>query len=211
VLPGASRSQAVAISDGGVIVGRSDGGADSHATVWLSGKPLDIGALLGSTSSGATDVNNRGQVTGLAQWGSHSRAFVWEPGRIVDVGALPGDEESVGVAINDSGQVVGISSDTEKGTVRGFLWDKGVMQELGVLPGSGISYPTTIGSHGVAAGLAIDFTVRPILFSRDGIALLPSVPGSVASFVYGMNQRGDVVGNSFDGNHSIGVIWMRRP
>jgi probable HAF family extracellular repeat protein len=216
-LPGASGSAALAINDAGIIAGGTDvaaeGGPEAHATLWLrSGEPVDLGTLLGSSASTARDVNNRGQVVGQVVWNSHSHAFLWERGRTIDIGALPGDDESGAVGINDSGQVVGVSSSVERGTVRGFLWENGVMRELGVLPGSVLSYPTAIGKRDLAAGVAVDTTLHPIVFSRDGITQLPTLPGALLSFVNGANRRADVVGSNFiDGVRSAGVIWMRRP
>lgn len=144
---GGDGSEAHAINDRGMVVGRSqvDPGrrhsTSYHAFLWHEGRMRDLGTL-GGTESEAFDVNDRGQVVGVSQYDSLSygnfvrrfhRAFLWEDGRMRRLGTLGGGA-SRAYAVNERGQVVGVSL-TEEGEPHAFLWEDGRMRDLGTLGG----------------------------------------------------------------------------
>ncbi len=215
LLPGGSYSQAFAINDWGLIAGAADDGVSTHATVWLSGRPIALEGLAlptGDSGGWATDVNNLGQVVGYAYVdGPHTRAVLWNGGRAIDLGTLPGDNHSQALAINDRGQIVGVSANIEASTERAFLWERGVMRDLGLPPGETFARAEDINIFGVAAGVSGTTRPQAALFARGQIAHLPALPNQVSSIANDMNNLGDVVGYLSTDTASPGVIWLRRP
>jgi probable HAF family extracellular repeat protein len=115
--------------------------------------------------------------------------------RITDLGAL-GGVYTYGYRINDVGQVVG-QSDDASGAYRPFLWEAGSMTDLGSLGGAygsanGINESgQVVGGSQLATG-----AFRAFLWDNGTMTDLGVLEDNVTSMAYGMNDVGQVVGNS---------------
>ena len=113
---GGNNSEALAINDGGQVVGRADISPTNsfhHAFLWKNGVMTDLGTVNGSTCSTANSINARGQVVGSSGiCGVGGFAFLSESGQpVVDLSTLvlPGSNITVTDAayINDRGEIAG--------------------------------------------------------------------------------------------------------
>ena len=125
-------SQAIWVSNSGLIAGVSENGAidplvagfpELRAVLWKNGHIINLGTLpLGGYESFANAVNSKGQVIGgalnaiadpnslgaLGLFTTQTRAFLWENGAMQDLGTL-GGTDAIAQFINEQGQVVGWS------------------------------------------------------------------------------------------------------
>jgi len=143
-------------------------------------------------------------------------AVLWKDGKIINLGTLDGGYESVANAVNDQGQVVGPALNTVPdpysmlglGTqTRAFLWENGVMRDLGTLGGpdafaiyvndrgqiAGSSYVNSTPNSADTCGYIP--TQDPFLW-EDGKMIDLGTLGGVCGFGNGLNNRGEVVGQS---------------
>jgi hypothetical protein len=86
-LPGSTGSQAIAVNDQDVIVGRSRLDPDDHAVIWPGGPAAALTAQLlnnpGWTLQCATAINNRGQIAGYGRSPSDAvHGFLLTPVRV---------------------------------------------------------------------------------------------------------------------------------
>jgi|CXWL01.1.fsa_nt_gi probable HAF family extracellular repeat protein len=155
----------------------------------------------------AFDINNVGQVTGIYQGFPGQKAFIVGPDGSVGETTLGtiGGKSSVAFGINDSGQVVGSSNESGHAFITG---PDGVgTTDLGTLGGY-YSGGYGINNSGQAAGYSYTsksssnyhaFITGP---NGEGMTDLGTLTGgSEDSFAYGINDAGQVVGNS--GNHAF--------
>jgi len=195
-------SRANAINNQGQIAGGSltaipdptnPGSTEVHPFLWQNGVMTDLGTLGGPDASydfsgnvvGATGINERGQISGFA---THNAVF--------DPMCGPDSEHGrpAGGTCNDA-----------------FLWANGTMTDLGALggvTGLGNSFSTAnaINDRGQSAGGAlttIPFPFNPALKQfhaalwDGGVARdLGTLPGSRYSEAFGINDLGQVVGES---------------
>jgi probable HAF family extracellular repeat protein len=193
-----------------------------HAFQWKNGVMTDLGALPGGGSSLAIWINDLGQVVGLSQNGlidplsgaPQSLAVLWQDGQIVPLGTFGGTSQAN--AINNRGQVIGFAQNAvpdpyplnnifggaDVTQTRAFLWENGVMHDLGTLGGPD-SFGEYVNELGQVVGISYTDstpndttgipTVHPFLWQNGQILDLGSLGGTLGD-VFGLNERGDVVG-----------------
>lgn len=214
------------LSDNGVIETSGFPGFDGVSEVrtfgWHDGTMFDLGTL-GGTGAWPVTMNNRAQVVGFSPtstvpgpFGLQVDAFLWSGGRMQDLGTL-GGTFSAANAINDRGQVVGFSNITDDVAVHAFLWAHGAMADLGTLGGTfaNANWLNDVGEIIGISSTARDLEVHAFVWRHGVITDLGTVSGDNASNAFGINNKGQVVGQSwfFDGQQltaSHAFLWEGR-
>jgi probable HAF family extracellular repeat protein len=190
---------------------------------------------LGGENGLANAINNRGQVAGLAETAKKDptagcpvhqfEPAVWANGKIYALPTFPGDSDGVAAALNDKGQAAGAS-----GTCSPFnpnsglyltenhamVWENGKGTDLGNLgpnglPGAG-NHACAINNRGEAVGHVMSkaSTVAFIWSREKGMKGLGTLAGDLASFALGINDEGQVVGESISPDFSTvrAFLWQ---
>lgn len=177
------------INNHGDIVGTNYlGGITFHAMLWRDGRTVDLGTLGGSVSH-ALAINDTGEVVGASTVAGDNEmhAFSWRDGVMTDLGPV-----GYGVAydINNRGQIVGNN---------GFLpvrWQRGTVQALTTHHGQA----TAINDRGQIVGSFYDgSSSHSFLWSAGRITEIVTPVEADYVDVYGINNRGDVVGGTGHG------------
>jgi probable HAF family extracellular repeat protein len=112
---------------------------------------------------------------------------------------IGGDPDGQVFAINDNGQAVGLTGDCIS-THHAVLWNKGTPTDLGTLGGLQL-IPGSINNRGQIVGNAFspDFSVLVAFLWQNGVATeLGTLPPDVFSLANGINDKGQIVGQSCD-------------
>jgi len=185
-----------------------------------------------------TDIRDAQCPSGVAVNGTGPQvldfeAVVWGPrrGQVRMLTPLPGDSVGIALGMNDKGQVVGASGSCANTVLPGFaaaphavLWDTdGSVHDLGNLGGTvntGLlavgNVAEAINNHGHIVGVSAlpgNQSIHAFLWTNEtGIQDLGTLSGDVYSAGLGINDRGDVVGASIDGNPANGNprAYLRR-
>jgi probable HAF family extracellular repeat protein len=191
---------------------------------------------LGGFNSYATGINNRGQAVGWAENTVHDptcvpprqvlqfRAVIWgrKPNEIQELPPLSGDTSSAATAINDEGQVAGISGICDRAVGRfsaahAVLWQNGVPTDIGNLGGVAWNTPAAINHLGVIVGFSDLPGDASGAANFHAFVKLPGTPiqdlkalgNDPISGAFGINDRGQIVGQSIDADgFSRAVIWQ---
>jgi len=201
--PGAMATYAQGIDERGRIVGDASPGPsvlDPGATGYL----LDRGRLRriaypGAVYTQAFGINNRGQVVGeyLDQDGV-VHGYRWKNGRFKSFDGPTGTSASI-TDINDRGDMVGayaLDPSNPLAGVRGFLLRKGSYTTFSA-PGFPLTLPFDINNRGQIAGLTGDLTEEHgflLAKGADGPMTQIDVPGAPRTGVYGLDDRGRLIG-----------------
>jgi probable HAF family extracellular repeat protein len=170
------------------VVGHRWDGDVAHAVVWRHGKLSDLGVLPAGQSSRAVAINDHGEVVG----GANGRAVRWRNGVMSALDSM-GREWSVAADINNRGQIVGQVGDFEGVAVR---WWRGTVTPLT----DRASSPTAVSESGAVTGIHWNAQGSAgFVWQRGRFVELPYFPSPFGeNFLepYGINDRGQVVGNS---------------
>jgi probable HAF family extracellular repeat protein len=187
---------------------------------------MDVGTFGGPTSGynfGAVIINARGAVVGVADTSIFdpncgcfvTHAFRWENGVTTDLGALPGGESSFAGGINSRGTIIGLANvfDPMTGLLRGdaALWKRGQISDLGTLGGP-FAAPNAINNREQIVGGGLNTIPDPFgalgpflggttqtraLLWQNGAMIDIGTLGGNDAFAISVNERGQIVGNSF--------------
>lgn len=191
--------------------------------LWQGGVMTPLPPLPGGLDSFAAAVNNHDQVAGWAENSVHEstcaspqvlqfEAVVWGPklGEMKELPPLPGDLDGAATAINDKGEVVGISGICDQAVGRfsakhAVLWESGVPTNLGNFDG-GVAWntPTAMNNRTQIVGFANilgtpsgEFNPVAFLWTHEhGLVELPPLGTDANDAAWGINDRGQVVGQS---------------
>ena len=159
---------------------------------------VDLGPVTGGSPRA---INNRGDVIGAASFGDQSFVgFLWNR----RTGFHFFGSNVSPVDINDRGQIVGSRSSCAPGggscAVSGFLWTaRDGFRDLGSL------IPVAINNRGEIAGSCRE-TRRPCVWYRGATRVV----GGPIMYVSAINDRGDVVGGTFDLEGPLDALMISR-
>jgi probable HAF family extracellular repeat protein len=210
-------------------------GFTCEGVVWQDNVINALPNRLGGNNWRAAGINDWGQVVGWAENTTvdptcispavfQYEPVVWGPrkGEMQQLPTYPGDPDGAAVAINDFGQVVGISGpcgdDDGMGARHAVLWQNGTVTNLGNFGGQYFNTAAAINARGQIAGwsdLANDTALctpacHAFLWTKSGgLRDLGVLPGDQNSLAYGINDQGQVVGQSIDAaGNSRAFIWQ---
>jgi len=168
-----------------------------------SGNPAqlqDLSQVLGPDLSWADDINNDGIVVGtVGGFINAERPFIYDSKsgeQPVLLEPLPGDSYAHAYAINEAGDVAGVSGGTQGSGCHAFIFKNGLMSDLGPVDLEGLA---DLNDSGVTTGW-----VSGQAFRLDSSAAnlvpekLPPLPDQSASWGFGINNDGVVVGQYSD-------------
>lgn len=219
-------AQAFGISANGTVVGEFDAlSGESRAFIWTKTGMTQLPPPAGSTEDWAFSVNDAGQAVGFSNLPTAQNAILWAQGVAYNLGTLtPGSGASTARGINRIGQVVGGSTTQGAfgpGKQHAILWvptatngTTGTMYDLGTLEIDGSSLANAVNDAGQVVGTA------SVGLAQHAFLWTPNVPnGTVGTMVdldptgtnseaYGLNDRGDVVGQHDVAGGGVGAfIW----
>jgi probable HAF family extracellular repeat protein len=151
-------------------------------------------------------------------------AVVWRPrvGEISELPPYPGDLVGLAAAINDEGQVVGQSGScttplAAASNQHAMLWQDGVPSDLGTLGGVTNNAALAINNWGQIVGfsdLPGDSTGHAFIWQHGVMSDIGTLPGAgcpamCLSSAWGINDAGQVVGQSCDENGDCrAFLWQ---
>ena len=194
--------------------------------LWRNGHIMAL-STLGGNNGQAAAINNRGQIVGISettvpdsgcparkQPGTTVLPVMWEEGEIRALPTLPGEPDGFVQGLNDQGQAVGATGTCTSFAIHAVLWDDGHAFRLPDLGHTG-SDAYAINDHGQAVGYVSTADGSTIVASlwqngaRGEVTNLGILPGDGAAFATGINNRGQVVGSTFNSQGwSRGFIWQ---
>jgi probable HAF family extracellular repeat protein len=233
---GGGNSIAIAVTESNFVMGAAenglidtsgmpgfDGVSQIRAFGWSGGDIFDLGTL-GGEDAFPGDMNNLGEVVGASTTILFPNSdgiipvhpFLWSRGKMRDLGTLGGNFCGSG-AINNRGEVVGTCSLAGDQTVHPFLWQGGKMSDLGTIGGRNavgewINEAGDVIGFGSRAGN--DVLIYAFLSHNGTITDLGTVEGDNASNAFGINNKRQVVGQSwfFDGQNTTSAhafVWEK--
>ncbi len=231
VLPGAAGSVAGGLNDRGDVVGYCTPAVENFnetGFVWRNGVMTDTGKLPKGLYSYATAINSLGTAVGDGDTGNY-RPQSWATGPNGLVNIFPnGGGNTHAIAINDSGVICGYYTKSLSGWVSSWkaaLWTPDAKDprkyrttELPILVGldptfkGTAAFPSAFNQSGQAAGYAANEVIgqHACFWNNDAahsIVDLGTYPGDWSSLAWGMNDLGQVAGESHPPFGSRPVVW----
>lgn len=171
----------------------------------------DLGTLPGMSYSEAYDINDAGQVVGMAL-----RGFLWSAHTgAVHIRDLSSDSWNDCRGVNNRGDIVGCWGNGWENTQHGFLLSKtkGLI-DLGVFEAGWKTVADKINERGQIVGYAYTKN-RPfscaVFWDSDGRMInIGESLGLLASYAYGLNNSGQVVGYYWmpgENGHTVAYRW----
>ncbi len=187
--------------------------------LWRQGVMTSL-PTLGGNNGTAGYINNRGQIVGAVEnttpdsCGLNSfeiRPVLWQHGQINELPLLASDTNGVANSINDNGRAVGWSGCTPFLSSNAVLWERGTVTSLGNMGGA--SGANGINNRGQIFGysyLSDNMTFHAVLWERDmAMRDLGMLSGDAYSEAWGIDDKGRVVGGSYDANYSgRAFLWQ---
>jgi len=193
--------------------------------LWRDGHMMPL-PTLGGNNGQASAINNRGQIVGISETtvqdsgcspskpGKIISPAFWEKGEVRPLPTVDGDPDGFVQGINDRGQAVGSSGTCSNIAIHAVLWEHDTAFQLPDL-GSDGNDAYAINDHGQVVGYVSTADGSTIVASlwqngaRDAVTNLGILPGDGAAFATGINNRGQVVGSTFNSvGWSRGFIWQ---
>ena len=201
---------------------------------WQNGEMTAL-PTLGGTHGFATGTNNSLRTVGWAEnlvvdstcvapQVLQFRAVIWGADGEIErelPPAVESDTSTAATAINDRGQVVGISGVCDQAVgrfsaIHMILWERGRFTVIPDFGGVAWNTPMAINQRGDVVGFANasaadadNFNPRAFLWRKHvGTQPLMALPGHVTTQATGVNDRGQIVGQSCDENGECrAVLW----
>jgi probable HAF family extracellular repeat protein len=191
---------------------------------WQDGRMTSL-PTLGGDNDETNDVNERGQIAGDSETTTKDPScnspqvfdflgVIWQPsGRITTLPPYSGDTVSYAYTLDQSGQhAVGNSGTCAAPTAHAVLWRYASSPiNLGSLGGT-VNAALDINNRGQVIGnsdLYGNAVTHTFLWQGGTMSDLGTLPGDVDSFAGGINDAGQVVGESCDASGSCrGYLWQ---
>jgi probable HAF family extracellular repeat protein len=211
-------------------------GFQCSAFWWQNGVITGLPDTLGGNNSRAASADNFGHVVGWEETSMQDSTcippavlqyvpVVWnikDPTHPKRLPTLSGDPDGAAVAINEHNQVVGISGpcgdDDGLGARHAVIWQNGTVTNLGTFGGQFFNTAAAINSSGVVAGwldapndtnICTPNCYGFVWTQQQGLTKILPVSGDVDSLGFGINDEGQVVGQSIDADgNSRAFIWQ---
>jgi len=179
--------------------------------LWRDGHMMAL-PTLGGNNGQASAINNRGQIVGISETtvpdsgcpaskpGKIISPVFWEKGEVRSLPTLASDPDGFVQGINDRGQAVGSSGTCTNIATHAVLWDNDVAVPLSDLGHDG-SDAYAINDRGQIVGYVSSHdgsTIFAAIWQNDGVTIIPTLPEDSAAFATGINNRGQVVGSTFN-------------
>ena len=180
---------------------------------------------LGGNNGQASAINNRDQIVGISETtvqdpgcsaskpGKIITPAFWEKGEVRPLPTVARDPDGFVQGINEQGQAVGSSGTCTGIATHAVLWENDTAFELPNLGHDG-NDAYAINDHGQAVGYVSTTDGSTIVASlwpngvHSAVKNLGILPGDDAAFATGINNRGQVVGSTFNSaGWSHGFIW----
>src|SRR5580698_8893993 len=189
---------------------------------WANGHMYALPAV-GGNNGQASAVNDSGQVAGYAENGTADSTcptgtenfmvdmpVMWTKGKAHALPTIGSDPDGVAFGINNQGQAVGYSG-TCTAVNYAVLWENDAATPLADLgtPGA-IAFAINGNNQIVGQAVNSEGTALAAIWENNTVRSLGVLlPGDASSFATSINNRGQVVGSSFDSssNWSHGLIW----
>jgi uncharacterized membrane protein len=230
VLPGCDTSVAVGLNDRGDIAGYCQNRGDQVAVIWRNGQLINLGKLTGGTFAAATSINSQGTVVGDGDTGDgRPRIWVSTANGLYNFFSNNGGNTHA-TSIGDTGFIGGYYTKSLSGNTsgwRGSIWTpdprdprKYRQTDLPVIPGINSKFTSAISwafnQSGQAAGWAAnDLIGQHACFwnndSTHSIVDLGTYPGDWSSLAWGMNDLGQVAGESHPPFANRAIVWNNDP
>lgn len=221
VLPGYASCIPSRMNDRGDVVGActptvfGDGLDNITAFVWRNGTMSPVGKLPNGNYSSATGINALGAIIGVGDTSTpQSQAWVTTPGGLQ---VFSTSSNISPVFIGDNGVIGGWY--IKSGIFKGAIWTvdpkdprKYRSTDLSILPGATSVIPTDFNQSGQAAGWGnVPAGTHAFFWNNDAAHStvdLGAFPGDQGSQAFGMNDFGQVAGQSFTPNaFTRAVLW----
>jgi probable HAF family extracellular repeat protein len=189
---------------------------------WRLGKMTSL-PTLGGNNAQADDVNNRGQIVGAAETSTKDAScpapqvydfygVIWQPnGKITSLTPYSRDTVSLASAVNRTGAVVGSSGPCTNLFTHAVLWNLGSTIKLGSLGGSE-AWAQDINNRGQITGTSLvsgNKAFHAFLWQNGTMTDLGALRGYPSSYALGINDRGQIVGESCTASALChGFLWQ---
>ena len=186
------------------------GGSDISSIVAQQEPDLGLPAI--SARRPSTETTDPDSGCPSSKPGKIISPVLWEKGAVRPLPTVAGDPDGFVQGINDRGQAVGSSGTCTNIAMHAVLWENDTAFQLPDLGRTG-SDAYAINDHSQIVGYVQSpdgTTIFAAIWQNGGVTNLRTLPGDFAAFATGINNRGQVVGSTFDSTFSWsrGFIWQ---